>query len=160
MLSLRAGMMEHPFIKVWTLAEEANTPCAKYVKELLQEVDTPQHEMAKVQERIRNSERTKSVTYKAEINPNLKVHNVYSCKTSTIPEHHRLAFTQLRLSAHNLAIETGRWSRIPREERLCVCGQIQTENHILAVCEKTEHIRRSTTCIHYFNIPQLFESEQ
>ena len=39
-------------------------------------------------------------------------------------------------------IETGRWSRIPRENRLCICGQIQTEEHVLLECVHTEKFRQ------------------
>ena len=47
-----------------------------------------------------------------------------------------------RLSSHKLRIETGRWSRIPREERLCPClNGVQTEKHVLLHCEHTQDIR-------------------
>ena len=36
-----------------------------------------------------------------------------------VPEYNRKAFTRLRLSSHKLKIETGRWSRIPKEARRC-----------------------------------------
>ena len=36
----------------------------------------------------------------------------------------RITFTQFRLSSHNMQrVETGRWSRTPREEGVCCCGQ-------------------------------------
>ena len=43
----------------------------------------------------------------------------------------RVSFTRLRVSGHNLAIETGRWDRrgrgrLPPEERLCACGEVCT----------------------------------
>ena len=56
-----------------------------------------------------------------EINPSLQVHDVY-CKELGIhiPEYLRVTFSRLRLSAHRLKIETGRWARLPREQRLCM----------------------------------------
>ena len=52
------------------------------------------------------------------------------------------SFTRLRLSSHRLRIETGRWSRIPRENRLCACGVIQDEAHAIQVCPNVGHIRQ------------------
>ena len=52
-------------------------------------------------------------------------------------------FTRLRLSSHSLKIETGRWSRIASEERLCGCGlAVESEEHVLLECSKTEEVRR------------------
>ena len=46
-----------------------------------------------------------------------------------------------RLSSHNLKIETGRWTRQPRELRLCLCGQVQDEMHVIQFCPLTERLR-------------------
>ena len=53
----------------------------------------------------------------------------------------RVAFSRIRLGSHRLKIETGRWSRIPREARLCTCGAIQTEQHVLLICPDSEPLR-------------------
>ena len=54
----------------------------------------------------------------------------------------RIAFTRLRTSSHRLKIETGRWSRVPREMRVCQCGEgVQTEEHVLVGCNLTKGIR-------------------
>ena len=73
---------------------------------------------------IINSTSSKRITYK-EI-----THSVYKGKTH-VNEHHRAAFTRFRVSAHSLAVEVRRWNRrgrgrLPLEERLCLCGEIQT----------------------------------
>ena len=51
---------------------------------------------------------------------------------------HRKVFSQLRLSAHRLRVETGRHSNIPRDQRLCKsCGNttaIEDELHFLFDC--------------------------
>ena len=45
------------------------------------------------------------------------------------------AITKFRLGSHNLKIETGRWQRIPRNERLCsTCGVIGDEWHMFYDC--------------------------
>ena len=53
---------------------------------------------------------------------------------SSVPDRDRLWATRLRLSSHRLAIETGIWSRIPRYNRMCSCGAIQTEEHVICFC--------------------------
>ena len=93
--------------------------------------------------KIRNSQRTKFVTYRT-INPNCVAHQVYSRdphSMTLIPEYLRIGFTRMRLSSHRLRIETGRWARLPREHRLCRCGAIQDEQHVLQDCPLVQHIR-------------------
>ena len=47
------------------------------------------------------------------------------------------SITKFRLGSHNLPIETGRWCRTPREDRLCVtCGVVGDENHVLYNCSE------------------------
>ena len=57
------------------------------------------------------SNKSKMVTY-TDLNPTLKKPCLY---TQDVPEHVRIKITRLRLSSHNLKIETGRWSRLPNE---------------------------------------------
>ena len=60
--------------------------------------------------------------------------------------------------SHRLKIETGRWTRpvTPRENRLCKCKAIQTEEHVLLRCPLTAHLR--TPYLEQFNdIASLFE---
>ena len=49
---------------------------------------------------------------------------------------HRIAMTKLRISAHRLPIETGRYEQIPREKRNCPfgCQQIGDEQHYIFQC--------------------------
>ena len=59
-----------------------------------------------------------------------------------INERERLVFTRFRLCSHHLKIETGRWARIEKENRLCGCGTgVQDELHVLLRCTKTD-VRR------------------
>ena len=84
------------------------------------------------------------------VNPNLSVHALYAkCTSSLADEVHRQAFTKFRVSAHSQAIETGRWNRggrgrLPVEERLCECGEVQDEIHVIETCHcpRREDIRR------------------
>ena len=72
------------------------------------------------------------------INSDLSQHPVYKCLDSN--EWERISFSRLRLSSHRLKVETGRWSRIPQEQRLCVCGTVQTKEHVLIHCDEAEFL--------------------
>ena len=98
-----------------------------------------------LREKIRASASPKCQLY-ISLNPSLSVHELYGLKGG-IRELERVSWTRLRLSAHSLAIEEGRWNRrgrgrLPVEERLCSCGEIQTEKHVLEQCRISNHIRR------------------
>ena len=115
-------------------------------------------EQEKRNDRIQGSEITRPTLYRTYMNADLSVHEVYSEK-SNIPEYHRVSFTRLRLCSHNLMIERGRWSRIRREDRKCVCGAIQTEQHVLLECPVTQDIR-NVSQLDTFVIPELFTNEK
>ena len=54
-------------------------------------------------------------------------------------EKHRIKFSQFRLAAHKLGIETGRFEDIERANRICkLCNskQIETEYLFLWICPK------------------------
>lgn len=157
LLRERDAMEDDPFMFTWRLVSEARTPCAQYVRALLQSPGSVIHgDMTSIRNRIRQSHGTKFITYRSEMNPQLIALRLYTTPT-VIAEYKRIAFSQLRLSAHRLAIETGRWSRLPRERRLCSCGDVQTESHVLCVCVETEQLRQN--CNIMFALPQLFECE-
>ena len=93
---------------------------------------------------IANSDSSRCLVYK-DVNPSFLVHDIYRVK-HVINEFHRISFTRFRVSGHSLAVETGRWNRrgrgrLPVEERLCVCGGVQTERHVVEDCPLTENIR-------------------
>ena len=92
-----------------------------------------------INQKFGNETGTKATTYR-KINPNLTVHRI-SNTGCYIDERETVVFTKFRLSSHTLKVETGRWSRTPREERLCECGKIQDENHIVFFCNKTNDLR-------------------
>lgn len=155
----RSGMSDDPFITVWNMVKAAKTPGANYITELLAEDYPRAHDMNKICERIAHSSHTKPATYHTQMNPQQRVHPIYTTKTSKVPEYQRLAFTRLRLGAHSLAIEKGRWSRIPREDRKCECGKVQTESHILKDCSKSAQIRQQYPNIKNFDLPELFDDD-
>ncbi len=62
-----------------------------------------------------------------------------------IPERkHRNALSRFRLSSHKLEIEKGRYTNIPRDERICrLCTQnvIENEYHVLMACPFYRELR-------------------
>jgi hypothetical protein len=142
---------DDPLGFVWQMANRANTPCARYVRSL--ENFDATHELESLRNRIRASARTKFVTYTTLMNPSLEAPIMY--ETPDVPEYMRLVATKFRLSSHSLAIETGRWSRKPREERLCPeCKIIQDECHALAQCQLNSTTRRKYAVD--FSMPNFF----
>ena len=80
------------------------------------------------------------------VNPLYKVHDSY-ISSNKLSEVERVSWTRLRINGHSLAMEEGRWNRrgrgrLPREERLCSCGQIQTERHVIEHCPRTFTLRQ------------------
>ena len=74
-----------------------------------------------------------------EMNPNLE-------KSPFILDPHPLSkdAIRFRLGSHVLPIETGRWSRKPRQDRVCdECGVLGDERHALFHCQKID--RRNVT---------------
>ena len=142
MSSERNGAVDEPFNFAMDLTRDYNTRTSKQLDSVIQCDDHVGSAITVLKNRIRNSDRTKFVTYRT-INPTLDMHAVYSHRKreNFIDEYHRLSFSRLRLSSHNLKIETGRWSRQPRELRLCVCGQVQDEMHVIQFCPLTERFR-------------------
>ena len=157
MWSERQRMEDDPLTLAIKISMENRYQTRPYIAELLQtstsDIDDGVREM---KENISNSTSSKRVVYK-QINPTLSVHPVYKSRTR-INERYRVAFTRFRVSAHSLAVEVGRWNRrgrgrLPLEERLCVCGEIQTEVHVVEQCTLTQHLRNA----HGFcNILDLF----
>lgn len=109
-----------------------------------------------IKNQVRISNKTKSMSY-LSLNPNLLTHEIYHTN-HFIPEFQRKVFTRLRLSSHNLKIETGRWRipPIPIDQRLCQCGAApQSESHIIESCILSHHIRINNPNV-TFSIPNIF----
>lgn len=74
----------------------------------------------------------------------------------------RIAFTKLRLSAHNLRIETGRYgrNRIDQNERLCLLcntNNVEDEFHFMFKCEVYSTLRKKYIKRLYSNRPSMFK---
>ena len=77
---------------------------------------------------------------------------VYLCKS--IPNNILMCITKLRLLAHTLEIDSGRYYNVPSEERikkLCVVD-IEDESHFLLKCTQYMDLRKL-----YINMQEIFE---
>ena len=75
---------------------------------------------------------------------------------------HRQAVTRLRLSAHKLPVESGRYKNIPYDSRLCIfCNlkEIGDEFHYLSICTNQLFVKvRSVFLNDLFNLNSAFRS--
>ena len=127
------------------LTEQHNRGTFQYIENLLHSGNILASAADNLRGKINSSERTKYNTYRT-INPDLSQHVAYSKSKSTsgfVPEYARISFSRMRLSSHRLRIETGRWTRLPRDQRLCECGAVQDEEHVLRDCPQVAHLRGS-----------------
>jgi hypothetical protein len=73
---------------------------------------------------------------------------------------YRIALSKFRLSSHDLAIETGRYTNIRIEDRKCnQCNLIEDEYHFLLVCPKYRHLRQNFFKPFYRHWPNLYKLE-
>ena len=102
---------------------------------------------SRVEKSFSDDRESKLGVYK-QINPDLQR---YSTEEST-PEFERIHITRFRTGSHKLQIEKGRHSRIPRENRLCICNtDIQTLNHVIFTCPLTSRIPNITNLYGFFS---------
>ncbi len=163
-IARREYIPDDPLMFALKLNREVNSPAWKYISGVLAVgTNAVDQDMIDRKEKIRNTNSTRMGTY-LSLNPNLSCHRVYKAAPpfATVPEWQRIAFTRFRLSSHRLRIETGRWSRIPREQRLCDCGanEPQDEKHVLLSCTRTQTVRQKYSTV--FTTPlvsDLMENE-
>ena len=120
---------DDPFTFVMQLCRSHNTSTVREIDSLSNH-DFIAESRRKLRESITNSSKSKVKTY-LKMNPDLAATRLYEMD---VPEHIRASATKFRLSAHNLRVETGRWARLLREERLCPCGEVQDEVHVVESC--------------------------
>ena len=144
MINERQNIDGDPLMFALEITEQENIVMHRHIQNLLTTPDNIlETNISAVKERIMSSQKAKAITYR-ELNPDLSIHPVYTGKTI---DDLRTSFTRLRLSSHRLRVETGRWSRIERADRLCQCGSdIQTEQHVLIDCDLVTDIRRAHGC--------------
>jgi hypothetical protein len=62
-----------------------------------------------------------------------------------LSKEHRSFLAKIRISAHSLNIETGRYNSTPCEQRLCTfcLSLVEDEKHFILHCPKYQNIRNS-----------------
>ena len=140
------------------IVQHSGTCTSRLIKNFTNEDVTPLSEaMVNVIDRIRQSDTSRRLTYK--YNQEAEVYKVYK-ERHVINELHRLFFTQFGVSGHSLACETGRWNRrgrgrLPLQERLHRCADIQTKQHVIQQCpmtQRTDSYQFTTTMNELFSI--------
>ena len=153
----REDLPDDPFMFALGVSTRENTPMSTTIRSFLY-TDIPDmcDLMRNVHERIASSGGSRCIVYRT-LNPSLSVHRLYT-ERHVVNDRLRVSFTRFRVSGHSLAIETGRWNRrgrgrLPVEERLCVCGQVQDEKHVVETCPFSRGVRQ----LHgLFRIEDLF----
>ncbi len=127
-------MCYNVLVFVLSIAELDNTKAWQYIRSVLNGSNFVEAERQRLKESVRREQGSKTCTYRAH-NPNVEVNGVYRYTVCVVTEYQRMVYTRFRLSAHNLRIETGRWSRVPRGARVCDCahGGIQDELHVINI---------------------------
>ena len=116
------------------------------IEDVMQRVDYLEKDRDNLCQRLRDMppEKTKLRLY-LTMNPDLNVHPLYETtdSNSIIEDNLRMTFTRVRLCSHRLRSETGRWNRVPADQRFCPhcdSNSIQNEEHLFQ-CPATLPIR-------------------
>ena len=147
MYNERSNMLDDPLGFALKLALNSRYSTKRYLEDLIVNSDFNdcQSEFEKIKLNLRRAQSSRRTVYCNLINEPLDTHEIY-IKKNKVLEIHRIAFTRFRVSSHSLAVETGRWNRrgrgrLPVEERLCSCGLVQSEEHVVSVCPMSQDIR-------------------
>ena len=105
-------------VNSYTSVDEITDKCMKYLKD----------EVTKKA----NKGQSRYMSY-IEMNPTLSKPAIYSAYIPTMKIQN---VTRIRMISHSLQIELGRHKRptVPKNERLCSCGDIESEEHFLLKC--------------------------
>ena len=135
-------MEDDPFMFMLNTARQYSTPAARHIDKILQFTDRSfiKSDAEILQSLVREASGSRFRTY-LQLNPELVKHHIYD--SLDVPEFARVNFTRLRTGSHRLKVETGRWCRIPRENRLCTCDkeEVQDELHLIESCVHLNDLR-------------------
>ncbi len=139
-MMIRMDLEDDPLGFVLRLVEREDPSMWRNIQRVLASDDHVKCEVEQLKRTALNDHKSRVKTY-CELNPNHAVHMLYNQTCAYIPDSLRISFTRLRLSSHRLRIELGRWSRTPRPGRLCTCGLLQDEEHILTCKRNVELLK-------------------
>ena len=113
MSTARENMIDDPLQFALRLCLGTRTLTSRYVQGLLScNTNKKEESLAQMKQKITtNTQNSSRFEWFKTVNQPLSVNKLYTEKVSNINELHRVAWTRLRLSAHTLAIEQGRWNR-------------------------------------------------
>ena len=144
------------------MAKNCRCPSALVLQSILLE-NAPNSYADECLQKIRTKVRVEAATSTRReiylsVNPELAKHPMYE---TIVLERHRMATTRIRLSSHHLHVETGRWAQIPRELRVCTCGNqaVQDEEHVLTECSDSDNLRVNFPHLNFTSIVHLMNSE-
>jgi len=86
----------------------------------------------------------------------------YETYLDLLPRSLRLFFVRLRVSAHPLSIQTGRYARnnIPRNERYCLCCNVfdlEDEYHFICICRCYTDLRKKYISRIFYINPSVYK---
>jgi hypothetical protein len=86
----------------------------------------------------------------------------YETYLDLLPRRLRLFFVRLRVSAHPLRIQTGRYAQnnIPRNERYCLCCNdldLEDEYHFICICRCYSDLRKKFISRIYYENPSVYK---
>ena len=86
----------------------------------------------------------------------------YETYLDLLPRRLRLFFVRLRVSAHPLRIQTGRYAQnnIPRNERYCLCCNdldLEDEYHFICICRCYTDLRKTFISRIYYVNPSVYK---
>ena len=151
----RTELADDPLGHVLRLVEREDPTMWRNIQNVMSINDHVKSAQDQLKESAQSDPRSRVVTY-CHLNPGHLVHHLYTQSQHYIPDSLRISFTRLRLSSHRLRIELGRWSNTPRDARLCNCGSVQDEEHILKCVENEEILRSFTYDDAHLGLKQLF----
>ena len=144
-------------------AIDSNSPFIKHYIDLNRQFKNPNYitdvSLKNMQSQIRqkaDSNKSRYITY-LKLNPTLSRPKIYN---SYIPTKQLLLLTRIRNISHNLQMEKGRQRRNIRltEQRVCICGDIEDEEHFLKECNKYIHIRNKYSALSKLPIHLMLEN--
>jgi exonuclease III len=76
---------------------------------------------------------------------------------------YKFQLCKFRISAHRLAVETGRYSKIERKHRVCKnceINELEDEYHFILVCKKFVNLRSKYIKMYYWKNPSVYKLVQ
>ena len=155
---------ESALAKIWVIGIQRRSSYLHYYQQMENEYSEPKlcednirnQTLESYKEKITrqyNSDSNSKLGIYYQINPNLVSH-VHT--PQAILEYERELVTRFRTGSHSLAVELGRYSNTPRENRVCRCGTgVQTVWHVFSECPLTRTIVQTN----YSNLNEIFDDE-